>query len=74
MMKRIDTFSELAKMYFPNCSTSKNAVRCLNRYIQNCKLLVADLAMTGFAPYTHRHLTPKQFSIIISHLGDPFDD
>lgn len=73
-MKRISTFSALARMYFPRCSTSKNAVRSLNRWIKACRPLTDELSETGYKPYNHRYLTPKQFMIITKHLGDPFDD
>lgn len=74
MTKRILTFSELACLYFPGCSCSKNAVRCLNRWIKKCSVLMAELSTTGYQCYNHRHLTPKQFTMIITHLGDPFDN
>lgn len=73
MTKRILTFSELACMYFPGCSCSKNAVRCLNRWIRGCGPLTTELTATGYGRYNHRNLTPKQFTIIITYLGDPFD-
>lgn len=73
MTKRILTFSELACLYFPGCSCSKNAVRCLNRWIKGCGTLAAELTATGYGRYNHRNLTPKQFIIIITYLGDPFD-
>lgn len=74
MPKRVTAFADLAQLYFPNCSTSKNAVICLNRWITRCKQLVEELAITGYLPYNHRYLTPKQYYIITRHLGDPFDD
>lgn len=74
MPKRISSFSELARMYFPKCSTSKNAVRCLSRWIKNCKELNEKLSTTGYHSYNHRYLTPKQYSMIIEHLGDPFEE
>lgn len=74
MLKRIALFSDLARMYFPNCATAKNAVRCLNRWIKNCDALMAELLTTGYRPYNHRYLTPKQYFIITQHLGDPFDE
>lgn len=73
-MKRINNYSELAQMYFPNCSSSRNAVRCLSRWIKRCTPLLTDLEAINYKPYRHRLLTPKQFDIIVSHLGDPFDD
>lgn len=74
MTKRILTFSELACLYFPGCSCCKNAVRCLNRWIKGCDELTAVLRTTGYRRYNHRNLTPKQFTMIITHLGDPFDN
>ena len=32
-MKRFLSFAVLAVMYFPGCATSKNAVRCLSRWL-----------------------------------------
>ena len=32
-MRRILSFAVLAALYFPGCTTSKNAVRCLSRWI-----------------------------------------
>ena len=41
-MRRILAFAELAVMYFPGCTTSKNAVRCLSRWIKGCQRTYAD--------------------------------
>ena len=41
-MRRILAFAELAVMYFPGCTTSKNAVRCLSRWIKGCNQLIRD--------------------------------
>lgn len=73
-MKRFFPFATLAGMYFPGCKTSKNAVRCLSRWITGCAPLVKELRSTGYLPYNHRYLTPKQYNIITKHLGDPYDD
>lgn len=73
-MKRIASFSILARMYFPNCSTAKNAVRSLNRWIKGCDDLRTELLTTGYKPYNHRILTPKQYGIIMRYLGDPFEE
>ena len=74
MAKLILSFSELAEMYFPGCSTPKNAVKCLRRSIKRCTILSTALAETGYKPYNHRWLLPKQFYLIISNLGDPYPD
>lgn len=74
MQRRYVSFGYLARLYFPGCSTQKNAVRSLNRYIQRCLPLLEELRKTGFSPYTHRQLSPLQQDIIFRHLGDPFDD
>lgn len=74
MAKPIFSFSELAQMYFPGCSTSKNAVRCLQRSINRCTDLALLLAKTGYLPYNHRWLSPKQQALIFANLGDPFPD
>lgn len=74
MTKLILSFSELAGMYFPGCSTPKNAVRSLQRDIKRCTNLTTALAETGYLPYNHRRLTPKQFGLIIDNLGDPFPE
>lgn len=73
-MKRIFSFATLAAMYFPGCSTSKNAVRCLSRWIKGCIPLVNELETTGYLPYNHRYLTRKQYNIITKYLDDPYED
>ena len=45
-MRRILSFAALAALYFPGCRTSKNAVRCLSRWITGCNLLVKELVPT----------------------------
>lgn len=74
MPRRISTFSELASLYFPGCSTQKNAVHCLNRWVKGCDELVCELAKTGYKPYNHRYLMPIQYTMITKYLGDPFED
>ena len=74
MAKLILSFSELAGMYFPGCSTSKNAVRSLQRSIKRCTNLVTALVETGYQPYNHRWLSPKKYGVIIENLGDPFPE
>ena len=54
MAKLILSFSELAGMYFPGCSTPKNAVRSLQRSIKRCTNLATALVETGYQPYNHR--------------------
>lgn len=73
-MKGVFSFATLAKMYFPGCTTDKNAVRCLSRWIKGCNPLVRELVSTGYLPYNHRYLTRKQYDIITKHLGDPYED
>lgn len=51
MAKLILSFSELAGMYFPGCSTPKNAVRSLQRSIKRCTNLATALVETGYQPY-----------------------
>ena len=46
-MKRFLSFAVLAVMYFPGCATSKNAVRCLSRWIKDCNPLVKNLYQQG---------------------------
>lgn len=58
----------------PGCTTSKNAVHCLSRWIKGCNPLVKELIPTGYLPYNHRFLTSKQYKIITKHLGDPYED
>lgn len=65
---------ELAGMYFPGCSTPKNAVRSLQRSIKRCTNLATALVETGYQPYNHRWLSPKQYGLIIANLGDPFPE
>lgn len=73
-MRGILSFASLAALYFPGCTTSKNAVRCLSRWINGCNPLVKALVPTGYLPYKHRHLTSKQYNIITTYLGDPYED
>ena len=73
-IKRITSFSALAQAYFPGCATAKNAVRCLNRWISRCDELIEKLLTTGYKPYNHRSLTPKQFTLIVYYLGDPGEE
>lgn len=68
------SFATLAAMYFPGCATSKNAVRCLSRWIKGCNPLAKELMSTGYLPYNHRYLTYRQYNIITKHLGDPYED
>lgn len=74
MAKLILSFSELVGMYFPGCSTPKNAVRSLQRSIKRCTNLATALVETGYQPYNHRWLSPKQYGLIIANLGDPFPE
>ena len=67
-------FSELAQAYFPMCSTAANAVRCLSREIKRCKSLFVKLQETGYKPYSHRVLSPKQVEIIFKELGNPYEN
>ncbi len=71
MKNNVITFAELARLYFPNASTSRNAVRSLNRWINRCSGLLEELRKTGYAPYNHRILTPRQRAIIIRYLDEP---
>ena len=59
---------------FPGCSTPKNAVRSLQRSIKRCTKLATALVETGYQPYNHRWLSPKQYELIIENLGDPFPE
>lgn len=67
-------FSKLAQAYFPNCSTASNAVRCLSREIKRCTNLLQKLEATGYKPYSHRILSPKQVEIIFEELGNPYEN
>lgn len=73
-MRGTFSFAELASMYFPGCTTSKNAVHCLSRWIKGCKPLLIELMRTGYLPYNHRYLTQKQYNIITKYIGDPYED
>lgn len=71
MTKSTVKFSSLAESYYPGCSTSKNAVRCMSRSIKRSPALLAELKATGFGPYNHRVLSPRQVRIIAKYLGAP---
>ncbi len=66
-------FSQLAQAYFPGCKTPANAVRCFSREIKRCSSLFEKLKKTGYKPYSHRVLSPKQVDIIFAELGNPYD-
>lgn len=66
-------FSKLAQDYFPKCNTPANAVRCLSREIKRCNNLLLKLEATGFKPYSHRVLSPRQVEIIFAELGNPYE-
>lgn len=72
--KQTVLFAALAAEYFPRCSTRKNAVRCLNRWIKECAPLTSELAGTGYRSYNHRRLSREQYLIITKHLGFPFSE
>lgn len=74
MTNQFVEFKQLAKAYFPRCKASKNAVRSLSREISKCAALSEQLADTGWQPYNHRLLSPKQFYLIVSHFGNPFEN
>ena len=63
------TKSELATMYFPIGSTS-NALRRLNRYINNAHGLLPALLATGYR-VNDRHFTRRQVQLIFEYLGEP---
>lgn len=71
MTKTAIKFSSLAESYYPGCSNKKNAVRCLSRSIKRHVPLLAELEKTGYKPYNHRVLSPRQLRIIAKHLGPP---
>lgn len=71
MTKSTVKFSSLAESYYPGCSNGKNAVRCLSRSIKRCAPLLTELRATGFGPYNHRVLSPRQVRIIAKYLGTP---
>lgn len=74
MTNQFVEFKQLAKAYFPRCKTSKNAVRSLSREISKSAALSEQLAETGWQPYNHRLLSPKQFYLIVSHFGNPWEN
>ena len=69
MIIRPYTKSELATMYFPIGSTS-NALRRLNRYINNAHGLLPALLATGYR-VNDRHFTRRQVQLIFEYLGEP---
>lgn len=66
---RIFRFSELALLYFPDTSKAY-ACRLLRTSIQKSSILSAKLIEAEHKKYA-KILTPKQVSIIVSHLGEP---
>ena len=63
------TKRQLATMYFPIGSTS-NALRRLNRYINNAHGLMPALLATGYR-VNDRHFTRRQVQLIFEYLGEP---
>ena len=74
MSRTFKLFRELARLYFPGCTTDANAVRCLSRQIARCTPLREKLLATGYAPYNHRLLTPRQVELIVAEFGCPYDE
>lgn len=62
-------FTDLAQHYFPD-SNKDNARRNLNNHIRRCTDLYDELKNTGYLPFNHRILTPKQYQLILDYLGD----
>lgn len=73
-MRGILSFAALAAMYFPGCTTSKNAVHCLSRWIKGCNPLVKELIPTGYLPYNHRFLTSKHYPYLQPIITQYFID
>lgn len=71
MTKSTVKFSSLAQRYYPGCNSSKNAVRCLSRSIKRCTSLLTELEASGYGPYNHRVLSPRQVRMIAKYLGSP---
>ncbi|WP_376787486.1 DUF4248 domain-containing protein [Bacteroides cellulosilyticus] len=42
--------------------------------MKRCTNLATALVETGYQPYNHRWLSPKQYGLIIENLGDPFPE
>lgn len=62
-------FSNLAQTYFPD-SNKDNARRNLNNHILRCTELYNELIKTGYLPFKHQILTPKQYQLIVYYLGE----
>ena len=63
---------DLAQLYSPDVCR-KSALRLLNAYIHRAKGLLPALEATGYSR-SARHFTPRQLSIVLEYLGEPFGD
>ena len=61
--------AELALLYQP-CSSPDRAVKTLNRWINGCPLLKAELQSMQYNPRRHTFLKPE-VEAIVRHLGEP---
>ena len=78
MAKLILSFSELAAAsgcsYITHIILAASIARSLQRSIKRCTNLATALVETGYQPYNHRWLSPKQYGLTIENLGDPFPE
>ena len=63
--------SELAMLYFPQSETCAGALSNLRFWIRRNPELMAALQSCGMPPRS-KSFTPKEVSLIIHHLGEPY--
>lgn len=68
-MNRYYTFSELAKLYFPNKS-KRNASNQLRINIKKNKSLMQELIFLGYVPNL-RNYSPRMVTCIFKYLDTP---
>lgn len=68
-MNRYYTFSQLAKLYFPDKS-KRNASNQLRININKNKPLIEELRFLGCVP-NQRNYTPKMVACFFKYLGTP---
>jgi hypothetical protein len=69
---RIKTYSksELATLYFPECSSQHAAVNRLTRWINQCTPLLERLERRGYKK-TSKWYSAREVRLIVKYLGEP---
>ena len=62
--------SELALLYFPDCTTATGALSNLKSWIHGNKELREALQKCGMSPKS-KFFTPREVTLIAEYLGEP---